>query len=118
MSRLNSGNRNRLNFFVLAILTFQKAATDSGDNKILVQFPGSDFEILGAILQNEKKDGQMDGPFLLECPNMTVVGFLSVHFLFLLPSILERTHIIWRIWNNQLSLDIQDWSKPSKMDSI
>ena len=43
--RLDSGNRKRHNFFMLAILTFQKTATDSvnhadsGDIKILVQFP-------------------------------------------------------------------------------
>ena len=45
--RLNSGNRNRHNFFMLAILSFQKTATDSvnhadsEDIKILVQFPGN-----------------------------------------------------------------------------
>ena len=45
--RLNSGNRNRHNFFMLAILTLKKTATDSvnhadsGDINILVQFPGN-----------------------------------------------------------------------------
>ena len=42
---------------MLAILTFQKTATDSvnqadsGDIKILVEFPGKDFEIFGEILE-------------------------------------------------------------------
>ena len=45
--RLNSGIRNRQNFFPWAILSFQKIRTDSvncadsGDTKILVQFPGN-----------------------------------------------------------------------------
>jgi hypothetical protein len=47
MFRLNSGNRNRHNFFILAILTLKKTPTDSvnhadsGDINILVQFPGN-----------------------------------------------------------------------------
>ena len=47
MNRLNSGNRNGYNFFVFAIFIFQKSENDSvnyadsGDIKILVQFPGS-----------------------------------------------------------------------------
>ena len=42
---------------MLAILTFQKTATDSVnqadsvDIKILVEFPGKDFEIFGEILE-------------------------------------------------------------------
>jgi len=45
--RLNSGNRNRHNFIMLAILTFEKTGTDSvnhsdsGDVKILFEFPGN-----------------------------------------------------------------------------
>ena len=46
MSRLNSGIKNRNNFFVRAFFYFQKIGTDSvyqadsRDIKILVQFPG------------------------------------------------------------------------------
>ncbi len=47
ITRLNTGNRNRHNFFILAILTLKKTPTDSvnhadsGDINILVQFPGN-----------------------------------------------------------------------------
>ena len=43
MVRLNSGIRNRFNFFLGTIFSFQKNNTDSGDNKVLVQFPGIRF---------------------------------------------------------------------------
>ena len=45
--RLNSGTKNRNNFFVWAIFLIQKLGinsviyADSGDTKILVQFPGN-----------------------------------------------------------------------------
>ena len=52
ISRLNSGIKNRHNFFVWAIFLFEKLGTDSvnyadsGDIKILIQFPGnSDLKI-------------------------------------------------------------------------
>ena len=47
--RLNSGIKNRDNFFALAIFLIQKVGTnsvicaDSGDIKISVQFPGNSF---------------------------------------------------------------------------
>ena len=46
ISRLNSGIKNRNNFFVWAFFSFQKIGTDLvhqadfGDIKILIQFPG------------------------------------------------------------------------------
>ena len=55
ISRLNSGIKNRNNFFTWTIFLIQKIGTDSviyvdsGDIKILVQFPGN--SILD-ILQN------------------------------------------------------------------
>ena len=55
MNRLNSGIKNRNNFFAWAIFLIQKVETksviyaDSGNIKILVQFPGN--SIL-KILQN------------------------------------------------------------------
>ena len=47
IARLNSGIKSRNNFFVWAIFLIQKVGTnsviyaDSGDIKILVQFPGN-----------------------------------------------------------------------------
>ena len=55
MHRLNSGIRNRHNFFLWPIYLFQKVVTDSvnhadsGDIKVFVQFPGNS---ISKILQN------------------------------------------------------------------
>ena len=72
MTRLNSGNRNRQNFSRIAIFIFQKTGNDlvsnadSGDIKIMVQFPGN--PILKFFLQFSNCVGgtYMRGCFILK----------------------------------------------------
>ena len=74
MFRLNSGNRNRHNFFILAILTLKKTPTDSvnhadsGDINILVQFPGNsdnkDIEDVRALIQESKEIEKLAPPMI------------------------------------------------------
>ena len=73
MCRLNSGIKNRLNFFAWAIYIFQKVVSDSvnhadsEDIKILIQFPGkSIFENFAQFL---KKRGRHQYAWVFDSQN-------------------------------------------------
>ena len=76
MCRLNSGIKDRLNFFAWAIYIFQKIVSDSvnhadsGDIKIFVQFPGNS---ISKIFENAWVAPIFVGVQFSKSPNMLVL---------------------------------------------
>ena len=72
INRLNSGIKNRHNFFLWAIFLFQKIGTDSvnqadsGDIKFFVQFPGNSILKTSLRFWNYVGCGHMRGCFILK----------------------------------------------------
>ena len=72
INRLNSGIRNRNNFFAWAIFPIQKVETnsviyaDSGDIKILIQFPGNSILKFSTNLGKCVGGANMRGRFILK----------------------------------------------------